>query len=111
MEEAAALGGRCFAVSCDHVDDAQVAALFQRVDDDQGRLDLLVNNVFATPEEGMPCGVPFWEQPIGLWDRLHTVGLRSHYVASLFAARMIVARGLKIPIHGPLWCYQCVTLL
>ncbi len=39
-----ALGGRGIAVACDHGDDAQVAALFQRVRAEAGRLDILVNN-------------------------------------------------------------------
>ena len=39
------------AVQCDHRDDAQIAALFARIADEQdGRLDLLVNNVWAAPE-------------------------------------------------------------
>src|SRR5262245_34551880 len=48
VDEAAALGGRCIAVICDHADDAQVEAAFARVHQEQGRLDLLVNNAFAT---------------------------------------------------------------
>src|SRR5947209_3398891 len=54
VEEATALGGRCIAVACDHADDAQVENLFERVQHEQGKLDLLVNNAFATPDEGMP---------------------------------------------------------
>jgi dehydrogenase/reductase SDR family protein 1 len=101
-EEAAALGGQCIAVPCDHSDDTAVASLFRRVTDEQGRLDVLVNNVFATPDGGMPRSEPFWEQPIGLWDRLHRVGLRSHYVASVFAAPIMVAqrRGLIVTISS-----------
>ena len=39
-----ALGGRGIAVACDHADDAQVKALFERVERESGRLDILVNN-------------------------------------------------------------------
>ena len=99
VAEATALGGRCIAVRCDHADDGAVAALFRRVQDEQGRLDLLVNNAFATPDEEMPRGVPFWEQPVALWDRLHTVGLRSHYVAGVFAAPLMIARGRGLIVH------------
>ena len=35
-----ALGGRCVGVACDHRDDAQVAALFERVAAESGRLDV-----------------------------------------------------------------------
>ena len=44
-DEVARRGGRGIAVRCDHTDDAQVEALFARIRGEQGRLDLLVNNV------------------------------------------------------------------
>jgi NAD(P)-dependent dehydrogenase (short-subunit alcohol dehydrogenase family) len=37
-------GGKGIAVMCDHSDDAQVAALFEQIEREQGRLDILVNN-------------------------------------------------------------------
>jgi NAD(P)-dependent dehydrogenase (short-subunit alcohol dehydrogenase family) len=75
--EVTARGGRGVAVRCDHAADAEVEALFRRVRDDEGRLDVLVNNAFAIPE-GRIRG-PFWELPIAQWDAMHAVGLRSHY--------------------------------
>src|SRR5919108_5807079 len=45
-EELAARGGIGIAVRCDHTDDAQVAALFDRIHSEQGRFDLLVNNAW-----------------------------------------------------------------
>lgn len=94
-EAVSARGGTGIAVRCDHLDDAQVRELFARVDAEAGRLDVLVNNVFKIPS-GRMWGVPFWEQPLSLWDDMHQVGLRAHYVASALAApRMIRAgRGL-----------------
>ena len=85
-------GGRGIAVTCDHADDAQTAALFDRVEAEQGRLDILVNNAFAIPSQPI-WGKPFWEQPLAMWDQMHTVGLRSHYAASVFAAPRMVAAG------------------
>jgi dehydrogenase/reductase SDR family protein 1 len=90
-EQVTALGGKGIPVRCDHARDSDVAALFRRVADEQGRLDILVNNVFAVPD-GRLYGVPFWEQPISLWDEIHQVGLRSHYVASVYAAPLMIAR-------------------
>lgn len=100
-EELRALGGVGIAVQCDHADDEQVAALFARVLAEQhGRLDLLVNNAFAIPE-GRITG-PFWELPISQWDTLHRVGLRSHYVASVHAAQVMVParRGLIVNVSS-----------
>ena len=44
-------GGKGIAVACDHADDAAVAALFAQIRRDSGRLDLLVNNATAIPDE------------------------------------------------------------
>jgi NAD(P)-dependent dehydrogenase (short-subunit alcohol dehydrogenase family) len=54
-EEVTALGGRGIALRCDHRDDEQVRAVFARIAEEQGRLDVLVNNVWGatTSGEGM----------------------------------------------------------
>lgn len=89
------LGGRGLAVRCDHRDDAQVEALFRRIEDEQGRLDLLVNNAWGGYErfyDGTPFNPgPFWEQPRSLWDAMHVSGVRAHYVASCLAAPLLIA--------------------
>src|SRR5262249_26373210 len=94
-------GGRGVAVACDHADDAQVAALFERIGHESRRLDLLGNNVTAIPGElGVPGG--FWEKPLAM-QVLLGVGLRSHYVASWHAARMMVPQrsGLLVMVSSP----------
>jgi dehydrogenase/reductase SDR family protein 1 len=89
--EVDAAGGRGIAVRCDHRDDEQVAALFARVRAETGRLDVLVNNAFLIPRE-LTGGKPFWESPISNWDDMIDVGTRSAYVASWFAAPLMVER-------------------
>ena len=97
-----ALGGDGVGIVCDHHVDAQVAAVFDRIRADDGRLDVLVNN--ATAEMSSMVGKRFWELPISLWDDLIGVGLRSHYVASWHAAPLMIAakRGLIVNVssHG-----------
>jgi hypothetical protein len=44
------LGGKGIAVVCDHSHDEEVAALFDRVLREQGKIDILVNNVFQQPD-------------------------------------------------------------
>src|SRR5258708_4343531 len=61
VAEIEALGGTAIAVACDHTDDAQVEAVFQRIREEQGRLDLVVN--VASPDFSEMVGVPFWEIP------------------------------------------------
>ena len=79
------------AVQVDHRDDAQVAALFERVARECGALDLLVNNAAAVHDQ-LIGRKPFWEKSIELAEVLD-VGLRSAYVASYFAAPLLVAAG------------------
>ena len=68
-----------------------VEALFARVDAEQGRLDVLVNNAFLIPPE-LTSGKRFFELPISNWDDMIDVGTRSAYVASAFAARRMARR-------------------
>jgi NAD(P)-dependent dehydrogenase (short-subunit alcohol dehydrogenase family) len=82
-------GERGIAVRVDHSDDAAVGALFRRVADESGRLDLLVNNAAAIHDD-LVDPKPFWEKPIELADVLD-VGLRSAYVASWHAAPLLLA--------------------
>jgi len=89
-EAVTAAGGKGIAVRVDHAEDAQVQALFERVKEEQGRLDILVNNACALHDELTAPG-NFWEKPLGIVDMLD-VGLRSGYVASYYAAPLMVAQ-------------------
>lgn len=84
-------GGEGRPVQLDHADEGEIAALFARVATESGRLDILVNNVAALHDDLVRPG-PFWEKSTGLAGILD-VGLRSHYLASWHAARMMVPAG------------------
>jgi NAD(P)-dependent dehydrogenase (short-subunit alcohol dehydrogenase family) len=83
-----AAGGNGIAVRVDHSDDSQVKALFEQVEKEQGRLDILVNNAAAIHDQLTASG-HFWEKPLALGN-LMDVGLRSGYVASFYAAPLMV---------------------
>ncbi len=87
-------GGICIPVQVDHSDDEQVRSLFERIKNEQnGQLDLLVNNVFSGVKAIADAhGTPFWKNAPSLWDAINNVGLRSHYIASLYAARLMSQR-------------------
>ncbi len=87
-------GGICIPVQVDHSDDEQVRLLFERIQDEQyGQLDLLVNNAYSGVKALTDAnGKPFWENETSLWDASNNVGLRSHYIASVFAAQMMAKR-------------------
>ncbi|MCY4037797.1 MAG: SDR family NAD(P)-dependent oxidoreductase [bacterium] len=90
--EIEAAGGAAVAVACDHRDDDAVRAVFEQIAAEQGRLDVLVNNAFAIPDE-LTAMLPFWEVPISNWDDMMDVGTRSAYVASVLAAPVMIGQG------------------
>ena len=93
-------GGIGIAVPVDHSEDEQVAALFDQVRREQGRLDILVNNAFAIPED-LTDPKPFWEKPLSNWNMVD-VGVRSNFVAAWHAARIMTDQrsGLIVATSG-----------
>ena len=81
-------GGEGRAVQCDHGNDEQIAALFEQIKSEAGRIDILVNNVYKIPSPPA-WGGGFWDHPISIWDDQVGIGLRSHYVASWHAAPLL----------------------
>ncbi len=99
-EEVCRRGGKGVAVVVDHRDDDQVAALFDQIHREQGRLDILVNNAFAIPED-LTEPRPFWEKPLSDWEMVD-VGVRSNFVAAWHAAKIMVGQrsGLMVAVSG-----------
>lgn len=93
-------GGRGIAIAVDHADDTQIASLFARIADEQGRLDLLVNNAIAIPDELTAPG-GYWEKPLSNWSMID-IGLRAAFVAAWHAAQIMVPQrsGLIVGISG-----------
>ena len=89
--------GRCEGLLCDHSDDEQTKAVFERVAKEHGgRLDILVNNAYAAVTAIMERGdKKFWEKPIRSWDLSHNVGLRSHFVCSVLATKIMIAHQVE----------------
>lgn len=104
-EEITAAGGKGVAVVCDHADDAQVEELFKRVQRDEGKLDILVNNATFIHHQLIE-DKPFWEKEIQAAEILD-VGLRSSYVASWHAAKMMVPTGKGLIAFGSSFGATC----
>ncbi len=90
------LGGQGIAMVCDHREDTQVEAVYQCIQQEQGGLDILVNNAWAGYEgyfsnQYYPPLHPFWEKPISYWDE-NLIGVRWAYVASVLAVQQMVQR-------------------
>jgi NAD(P)-dependent dehydrogenase (short-subunit alcohol dehydrogenase family) len=97
--EVTARGGTGIALRCDHADDVQVCAVFGRIADEQGRLDLLVNNAWSGYEIGPDPALAFWEIEWRHWDLMFAGGLRAAAFASRLAAPMMIGAGRGLIVN------------
>ena len=90
-----ARGGEGIAIQVDHTDPEQVRALFSRVEKEQGRLDVLVNDL--TGDSNMESR-PFLEHSLEKGLQLIENGSLSHVITSYYGAPLMVRgkRGLLI---------------
>ena len=109
--EVTQLGGKGIGIRCDHRNDDEVEAVFRQVADEQGRIDILVNNVWGG-YEGMvengefTWGNPFWKQPVWRWEAMFNAGARAHFTASRLAAPMMVAQKSGLIVNISFWAAQ-----
>ena len=93
-------------MSVDHSDDDQVGKLFERIKtENNGRLDVLVNNAYAGVNFiSQNSGKKFYlADPAEQWDAINGVGLRNHFLCTVFASRMMVEKknGLIVNVSSP----------
>ena len=94
-EEVSKLGGKGIAVRYDHLNAEEVKDVFQHIQTEQNRLDILVNNVWGG-YEFLNDGTEFWNEkgfwtaPISRWDKSFQAGVRAHYVASVLATPVMI---------------------
>jgi NAD(P)-dependent dehydrogenase (short-subunit alcohol dehydrogenase family) len=111
LEETAALvteaGGTGIAVGADHLEPAQVRAVVERIDAEQGRLDVLVNDVWGG--EGLfEWDTPLWEHDLDAGLRMLRLGLETHLVTSHVALPLLIRRpgGLVVEMTDGTWAYN-----
>lgn len=103
IEETAELvnhaGGHGIAVQVDHLDADQVQALIARIEKEQGRLDILVNDVWGA-EHLAQWDVPVWEHSLERGFRLLRLAIDTHIITSHFALPLLIRNknGLVIEI-------------
>ncbi|HEX2076325.1 MAG TPA: SDR family oxidoreductase [Longimicrobium sp.] len=104
-EEVARLGGAGIPVRVDHTREDEVRALFERVEREQGRLDLLVNNAWGGHEAFSKAafGAPFWEQALDQWEAMFDRGVRNHLLASRIAAPILIRQGRGLIVTTTYW--------
>jgi NAD(P)-dependent dehydrogenase (short-subunit alcohol dehydrogenase family) len=96
IEETAALvdeaGGRGIAVRVDHLEPAQVEAMVGRIEDERGRLDVLVNDVWGG-ERLIEWNVPVWEHSLEKGFRMLRLAIDTHIITSHFALPLLIKNG------------------
>jgi NAD(P)-dependent dehydrogenase (short-subunit alcohol dehydrogenase family) len=104
-DQVTAAGGRGIAVRCDHSDSDQVRELMARVEREQGRLDLLVNNAWGGHESltGASLNAPFWEQTLDHWQSMFDHGVRNHVLACHAAAPLLVRQRRGLIVTTTFW--------
>ena len=114
-EQVEKLGGKCIPIKCDHRNDNEVETVFKRIADEQGKLNILVNNVWGGYEKmaEMTDGGfvftwanPFWEQPLWRWDAMFQAGVRAHFVSSRLAARLMIQEKKGLIVNISYWAAQ-----
>lgn len=93
IEETAALmdqaGGRGLPVRVDHLVPGEVRALVERVESEQGRLDVLVNDVWGG-ERLIEWGVPVWAHSLEGGLRMLRLAVDTHIITSHFALPLLI---------------------
>lgn len=90
------------AIRCDHTRDEEIEALIARIQDEQGRLDILVNNVWGGNELAIK-NEPFWELSLDHWDHMFTAGVRAQLVTNRFAIPLIREQKAGVILHTTFW--------
>lgn len=106
-QEAQSRGGRCVPVVCDSSQESEVRNLFEQVDrEQQGRLDVLVNNAYAGVQPILNNSKKsFWESPASIWDDINNVGLSATgWLRTVL--RSCGATGSATCLCGRGWCRQ-----
>ncbi|MCI0459549.1 MAG: SDR family NAD(P)-dependent oxidoreductase [Gemmataceae bacterium] len=98
-ELVSAAGGVGIAVRVDHTIEAEVRALFERVEAEQGRLDVLVNTV-AGEDPLLGEGKSFWETDLSRGLEALQQAVLSHVITAKYAAPLMIRhrRGLMVEI-------------
>ena len=88
-ERVTAAGGTGIAVAVDHLQPAEVGALVARIDAEQGRLDVLVNDIWGG-ELLFEWDAPVWEHDLAKGLRLLRLAVETHLVTSHHALPLLI---------------------
>ncbi|UFJ41682.1 SDR family oxidoreductase [Brevibacillus humidisoli] len=102
VAEIGSFGGTAIAVRCDHTRDEETASVVHRIEQEQGQLDILVNNVWGGNE--LPIeDQPFWQLPLQHWDHMFHAGLRAQLATNHFAIPLMRKKQDGLIVHTTFW--------
>src|SRR5690606_25196295 len=84
-----AAGGQGIAVQTDHLDPVQVKALVERIEKEQGRLDILVNDIWGA-EHMAQWNVPVWEHSLDKGLRMLRLAIDTHIITNHYALPLLI---------------------
>lgn len=82
-------GGHGIAIQVDHLDPVQVQALVTRIESEQGRLDVLVNDIWGA-EFLVEWNVPVWKHSLESGLRMLRLAIDTHLTTSHFALPLLI---------------------
>ncbi len=86
-----AAGGTGIAVPTDHLVAAEVQALVERIDAEQGQLNVLVNDIWGG-ENLFAWDAPLWEHDLDNGLRLLRLGVETHAITSHYAMPLLLQK-------------------
>ncbi|WP_246079644.1 SDR family NAD(P)-dependent oxidoreductase [Paenibacillus piri] len=103
-EEIFAAGGTAYACRCDHTNDEETKALIEKIRHEQGRLDILVNNVWGGHDLGVDVQPrPFWEYPLKMWETMFQGGVRAQLATNYYAIPLMLENDSGLIVHTTFW--------
>jgi NAD(P)-dependent dehydrogenase (short-subunit alcohol dehydrogenase family) len=88
-DQVTAAGGKGVAVQVDHLEAPQVKSLVDRIDEEQGRLDILVNDIWGG-DVYLKFGKKLWEHSLESGLRQLRLGVETHAITSHYALPLLI---------------------
>ncbi|QVK17093.1 SDR family NAD(P)-dependent oxidoreductase [Mycoplasmatota bacterium] len=102
------VGGTGYGIKCDHEYDTQTKMVIDRIISEQGKIDVLVNNVWGGYEY-YNNGTEFWNEkgfwsaPLSRFDKMFKSGVRAHYVTTCYTIPEMISQGSGLIINLSYW--------
>ena len=95
-------GGTGIPIRCDHTIESEVKSLIQQIDKEQGKIDIIVNNVWGGNELAIEQK-PFWELSTKHWNTMFTSGVQAQLITNHYAIPLLRKHKTGIIIHTTFW--------